>query len=92
MITPIEPGVNAYFGSVNLLEYPMELLEYMQSLDFVRVFLPVLTQADQAPLGTGRRAHSSGPKLLLVDLRGTALTRLLYGRHHRISGRIPTLA
>ncbi|KZV76893.1 FAD-binding domain-containing protein [Peniophora sp. CONT] len=34
LITPIDPGANAYFGSVNVLDYPSELLEYMQELDF----------------------------------------------------------
>ncbi|VDC03789.1 unnamed protein product [Peniophora sp. CBMAI 1063] len=33
LLTPIEPGASAYFGSVNVFDYPMELLKYMQELD-----------------------------------------------------------
>ena len=78
MITPIDPGVNAYFGSVNLLEYPTELLEYMQALDFVRVLSLASNYVHQTPLGTGRRAYGAGPKLLPVYLRGASLRRLLH--------------
>lgn len=33
---PIEPGTNAYWGSINFLDYPIDFQEYIQEVSQVR--------------------------------------------------------
>ena len=64
---PIDPGTNAYWGSINFLDYPVEFQEYVQEVTRVRSKLTIIhRRATDSAIGRDIVAYCARPELLDV--------------------------